>query len=240
MRRIVTGGYRAEAEVIGSQERSDGRREVVARVLTYDVADSFGTEWAEGAFVASLAEKLPTWVRQHHRSEIIGRVVEYSDGPDGLELTMLSDPLETSRVAAEVLGVMDQDEADIEAGLARAGDRRYQYSVGFAAVEVGYADAGVGMVDESSWARILQADLIEISSVVGPSVPGTETLSVRDGLMRMGDIAALLSRSTAGGAHSDVDALLGRVLRGGVEEKRQAVELPERLRQSRRILGGRR
>src|SRR5215213_11066370 len=91
----------------------NGRRQFRARICNYGVPDTYRTSWAPGVFTRSLEKKLPTAVWSHNWDRPIGKVIDFSDGPDGLDVTVeMADPehVPDARMAISLIddGIIDQ------------------------------------------------------------------------------------------------------------------------------------
>lgn len=168
----------------------DGRT-VVVRALTYGPADTYSTSWSYGCLTGSLrsGDVIPVCIN-HDRSRIVGKVVDFRDHDDGLDLTLrLADPdaVPDARMAQSLL--------------------RDKMIPG---VSIGFTD-GVSRPDprQRGVRQFMRATLVEISFVVTPSVPGARVLAMRsseiDGIRTA---AALqdLDRRAARGSRLDAEA----------------------------------
>ena len=155
MKREIRAGQISEVRTA-----ENGRRQFRARICNYGVVDTYSTSWAPGVFTRSLEKKLPTAVWSHNWDRPIGKVIDYTDGPDGLDVTVeMADPehVPDARMAISLI-----DDGIIN-----------QYS--FAFVRQGEEPD----TEHRGVTRITDADLDEVSPVLVGSVPGTRTLSVR-------------------------------------------------------------
>ncbi len=135
-------------------------RTVQVRALTYNVPDTYGTSWKPGVFNASLRNRLPAVCWSHDRRRVVGKVVDWTDTPGGLDLTIqLADPdaVPDARMVQSLLqdGMVD----GVSVGFANAQD------------EPDPLHPGVR--------RFTRASLPEVSFVLAPSVPGARVLSMR-------------------------------------------------------------
>lgn len=138
----------------------NGRRQFTARVCNYGVPDTYRTSWAPGVFTRSLEKKLPTAVWSHNWDRPIGKVIEYNDSDEGLDVTVeMADPeaVPDARMAISLIddGIINQ----------------YSFAFERRGEEPDEEHRGV--------TRITEASLDEVSPVLVGSVPGTRTLSVR-------------------------------------------------------------
>src|SRR5215471_2396567 len=53
-----------------------------ATVMHYGIVDDYGTVFDPGVFTASLDKRLPRITWGHDWADVIGRVVDFKDGPD--------------------------------------------------------------------------------------------------------------------------------------------------------------
>lgn len=153
--RETRSGISGEFREVAGKERT-----FRARVCNYNVPDSYRTSWAPGVFSRSLTNKLPKAVWSHDWNRPIGKVVDYIDGPDGLDVEVQFadfDAVPDARMAHSLLkdGIIDN------------------FSFGFV------RKADEPDPDHRGVTRITDVDLDEISPVLVGSVPGTHTLSVR-------------------------------------------------------------
>lgn len=155
--------------ILGGEIRSigDDGRSFTAKVLTYDATDTYGTQFRAGCFDASIEAKLPRATWSHDWTRPIGKVTAVRDTGDGLEMDFQLadfDSVPDAKMAYSLIqdGIIDG------------------FSVGFEPTDV--RDAKGIQVKNS---RMMPGDvcwegnLVEISPVLVPSVPGTKTLAVR-------------------------------------------------------------
>lgn len=140
-----------------------------ARVCNYNVADTYGTVWLPGCFADALREKLPKVVWGHDWHEPIGRVVDYRDSDEGLDvIVQLSDFEAVPRARQCWVQLRDGDLTDFSFGFERrewtmvARDESDQY----------------GELVATEFMQ--RAGLDEVSPVLVGAVPGTALLGVRD------------------------------------------------------------
>jgi HK97 family phage prohead protease len=167
--------------------KSDPERGLfAARIVSYGPVDSHGTSWAPGVFAESLRTKLPVAVWSHDWHRPIGKVVEYRDSAEGLDVV-----------------VQMADGADVpDARMARSllKDRIIdQYSFGFLRQADEPDPTNPGAV------RITKARIDEISPVLVASGKGTGTLAVRSHITR--DAADTLIQRVASGELDAAEAL---------------------------------
>lgn len=155
--------------ILGGEIRSLGEdgRSFTAKVLSYDTTDTYGTQFRAGCFDASIEQKMPRATWSHDWTRPIGKVTAVRDTGDGLEMDFQLadfDSVPDAKMAYSLIsdGIIDG------------------FSVGFEPTDV--RDAKGIQVKNS---RMMPGDvcwagnLVEISPVLVPSVPGTKTLAVR-------------------------------------------------------------
>lgn len=162
---------------IRAVDGSNGRQ-FWAMPLAYEVVDDYGTIWTRGVFDASVGEgRMPVLLYGHDWSNVgnvLGRAVDYSDGPDGpralFELTDFDDHPHTRQVAAQINeGTM----TDMSVGFDR---RRWAGPGGERGLDA--EDGGrVGPTGVKAYERMLEAGWDETSLVVRGAVPGAKVLS---------------------------------------------------------------
>jgi len=69
---ITEALHRLEAQGLHIRAHNDKTGRFTARALTYDVVDSYGTEFAPGTFTASLRNRLPRLTWNHDWADVIG------------------------------------------------------------------------------------------------------------------------------------------------------------------------
>lgn len=146
-----------------------GARMFTARVCNYGPVDTYGTSWAPGVFADSLRAGNVKSVWSHDWTRPIGKVISFTDTPQGLDVTVQLadfDAVPDARMAWSLLrdGIIDN------------------FSFGFVrqAEEPDPSNAGA--------VRITKAILDEVSPVLVGSVPGTRTLAVRSATRDSGDV----------------------------------------------------
>lgn len=172
------------AEVRGVDE---GKRQFVARVVNYNVVDSYGSVWAPGCFADSLKRKMPKVVWAHDWSDPIGIVVDYKDSPEGLDVTVQLDDFADVPRARQCFSQLKSGSMD-------------EFSFGFAREEWSYVDGYAEDAEFPGATEILtRARLDEVSPVLVGAVPNTALLSTRSAeRMQRSDAAMLLTRVAAG------------------------------------------
>lgn len=157
----VVGGGQHEVRVV-----DEGKRQFIARVLTYNTIDDYGTIWLPGCFDESLATRMPRVAWAHQWSEPIGRYIEVVTN-DGKVLELLGqlDDFDDVPRARQCYSQMQSKTID-------------QFSVGFTRQKWTNVD------DESKRAQgayeeMVKALLDEASPVLVGAVPGTALVAVR-------------------------------------------------------------
>jgi hypothetical protein len=156
----------------GSEIRSidEKRHEITARVVRYGVSDHHGSVWRHKVFADSLSRSLPPSCLHHDLSRPIGRVIDYTDTPNALDLRI--------RLAS----TEDVPDARVAWSLLSDGTLR-EWSTTFERKPGG--QASVPSNQRSAYGElparemIHRAELIEVSPVTVASVPGTQTLAMR-------------------------------------------------------------
>lgn len=143
-------------------DEDDGRHYFTARIVNYEVPDSYRTSWAPGVFTRSLEQKLPTAVFAHQWDRPIGKVVSYQEQSDGLDVTVRMSDLEVNPDAKRMYYHLKDQEIE-------------EFSFAFERVNEEPDPNHRGV------ARILEASLDEVSPVLKGSVPGTRVLAMRSG-----------------------------------------------------------
>lgn len=132
------------------------KHQIAARAITYNLLDDHGTEFAPGCFSDSLkGTRGVKSVWSHDATRPIGKIVDYRDTNDGLDVIIQLADIEAVQDARMVHALL-KDEIIGE------------FSVGF-----------IRKSDENDGERITKAELVEISPVLRGSNPGTRTLAVR-------------------------------------------------------------
>lgn len=209
-RAITKGGVRMAGD------GAEGQFE--ARVCNYNVADSYGTVWQPGCFADALREKLPKVVWGHDWHEPIGRVVDYRDSPEGLDvIVQLSDFEAVPRARQCWVQLRDGDLTDFSFGF-----ERREWTM----VARDEADQYGELVATEFMAR---AGLDEVSPVLVGAVPGTALIGVRDDQQVPAQTAAaVLTRLGAG--EIDLHEALGEIKRAAVDEEAPPVtKTPEQI-----------
>ncbi len=143
------------------RDAQDGRPPgFTARAVNYGVRDSYGTSWVQGVFEDSLRENLPPVVWCHDWSDPVGRVVGYTDNPDGLDIDVDLDDFEAVPRARQAY-------AQLKSGTMR------QFSFAFLRAS---EQPDPDLPDTT---QITSAQVDEFSIVLVGSVPGTHTTGVR-------------------------------------------------------------
>lgn len=183
----------AEFRVVGDGDA----REFIARVLTYNTVDDYGTVWLPGCFDASLAERMPVVAWAHQWTEPIGRYVEVVRNDDEvLELLGRLDDFDDVPRARQAYSQFKSGTLD-------------QFSVGFTRQKWSIIDdpdsAPAGAREE-----MIQALLDEVSPVLVGAVQGTSLLAVRAaGKVDIDQVVELARRVKAGElTHEEADEAL--------------------------------
>jgi HK97 family phage prohead protease len=179
-RRVV--GQRAEVRVV-----DQGKRQFIARVLTYNTVDDYGTIWRPGCFTDSLAARMPVIAWAHQWAEPIGRYTEVvRDDSTALELLgQLSNFGDVPR-ARQCYSQMQDGTID-------------QFSVGFTRQQWMNVD-DEQMRAAGACEEMVKALLDEASPVLVGAVPGTSLLAVRSarGKVDLDAVVELARRVKAG------------------------------------------
>ena len=152
----------------GAEVRSvdEEKRQVDARAVVYNVVDSYGSVWRPGCFTRSLERKKPSVVWGHDWLDPIGKVIDYRDGPEGLDVTIQLDDFDAVPRARQAF-------AQFKSGSLT------DFSFGFRRVDGG----DTRDVDKDAYpgAReyMTDVDMDEISPVLVGAVPGTAVTGVR-------------------------------------------------------------
>lgn len=138
-----------------------------AKVLSYDTTDTYGTQFRTGCFSKSIDEKMPRSTWAHDWTRPIGKVIAVRDTGDGLEADFQLadfDAVPDARMAYSLIkdGIIDG------------------FSVGFEPTDVRDAKGRVSNSQRMQAGDVCyEGNLVEISPVLVPSVPGTKTIAVR-------------------------------------------------------------
>ena len=155
----------------GTEVRSvnEERHTVVARALSYNLADTFGSVWSPGCFRESLANHKPTVCWGHDQKRPIGRVISHQDSPTALDLTIRMADVRAVPAAAEAWSLLNDGVID-------------GWSVGFTRAKTSKVPMQYRSAFGSFPAKetIHSAYLGEVSAVANASVPGTATLELRN------------------------------------------------------------
>lgn len=158
-----------ELRVVGDESK----REVVARVINYNVADTYGSVWLPGCFTDGLGSRLPKIAWTHDWTEPIGRATGFEDTDKYLDLTLKFSDFEAVPQARRAYVQIRDGDID-------------QFSIGF------FADPAdrkpVPEAEQTKWGENIaweymeKAVIEEVSPVLVGSVPGTKTIAVRSAL----------------------------------------------------------
>jgi hypothetical protein len=128
--------------------------------IPYGARDSYDTTFERGCFTQSLTTKLPPVLWSHRPDEVVGKVTDFRERADGLELDIrLADP---DRVpsAGKVSSLLADDMVP--------------------GISFGFRDA---LSNPHPFLRgvrqFVKAVMDEVSFVAKPSIPGTRVLSLR-------------------------------------------------------------
>ena len=179
------------------------KRMFAARVLNYNQVDDHGTSWAPGVFTDSLRSKKPPAVWSHQANRPIGKVVDYRDSEEGLDVIVQLADFDAVPDARMAHALLRDDIID-------------QFSFGF------HRESDEDDPNNRGVTRITKATMLEVSPVLVASGKGTRTLAVRS--TTRAQAADLLGRVAAG--EMDAQAALEQLaeLREPdpiVEEKRE-------------------
>lgn len=184
---------RENRTILGGEIRSvdDDAKTFTALVLNYGVTDTFGTQFRQGCFQESIDTKMPRSTWAHDWTRPIGKVTAVRDTGDGLEMDFQLadfDAVPDARMAYSL--IKDQ----IIDG----------FSIGFEPTDVRDSKGRAVTANRMAPGDVCYAgNLIEVSPVLVPSVPGTKTLDVRsnESPVAKETVAELLVRFSRG----DVD-----------------------------------
>lgn len=174
------------------------------RVVSYNIADSYGSVWEPGVFDESLRSKLPSACWGHERTSIFGSVREYDSTPTHLDATLGFADFGDVPLARMAYSLMkDQHVKDTSFAFARypGGWRDERNDTSYKPTLPGESE------------RLSRARLDEVSVVLTGAVPGSQVLNVRGtllddvraGRMTVSDALKAFERDlvTAGGSNLD-------------------------------------
>lgn len=151
-----------------------------ARIVNYGPVDSHGTSWAPGVFTESLQRKMPKSVWSHDPTRPIGKVIEYRDSEEGLDVLVQFADLNAVPDARMAYSLLDDEIID-------------EFSFAF------YRKASEPDPNNPGAIRITRADITEVSPVLTASGQGTGTLGVRSaGTITRAEADDLLRQVTEG------------------------------------------
>lgn len=215
-----TLAQRSEVRVVGDSSS----REFIARVLTYNTVDDYGTVWLPGTFTDGLATRMPVVAWAHSWQDPIGRFREVvRDDGNVLELLGKLSDFEAVPRARQAWAQMDDGTID-------------QFSVGFTrrtwhdlvpgAQVPGVAETQLeGWRAQGAWEVMVKADLDEASPVLVGAVPGTALLAVRAaGMVDIDQVVDLARRVKAGELSQDEALAAVALLAGDTEAGEQVIE----------------
>jgi HK97 family phage prohead protease len=193
------------------------KRIYAARVVNYGPPDSHGTSWAPGVFAESLKRKMPKSVWSHDPARPIGKVVEFRDTDEGLDVMVQFADLDSVPDARMAYSLLKDEIID-------------EFSFAF------YREADEPDPDHPGVTRITRARISEVSPVLTASGQGTGTLAVRsEGTLSRGEADDILRRVAAG--ELDAQAALAELAarreipKGGVEIRCDAKEDADAIRE---------
>lgn len=202
--RKESGEEMIEAEYRSAAVHPEGepdRHMYAARIVTYGVPDQHGTSWQKGVFTESLERKKPSSVWGHDERRPIGRVVDYRDSDEGLDVIVkMADP-EAVPDSKMALSLLDDDIIN-------------EFSFRFV------RESDETDPDHRGVMRITKARLEEVSPVLVASGTGTKTLAVRS--TTRAQATDLLNRVAAG----ELDAQEALALLVSVSEGRSSEDSP--------------
>lgn len=159
--------YRAHRD-IGFRVVGDGSaRQAWATVCTYGKVDDYGSVWEPGCWKESLEAKLPKVTWGHDWLDLIGRVTDYRDSKETLDLELQFSDFDAVPRARQAWTQLRDGDID-------------EFSFGFERKEWTTIDAeGESKALPGATERIVRATMFETSPVLRGAVPGTKVLSVR-------------------------------------------------------------
>lgn len=163
------------------------KRQFTARVVNYNVVDSYGSVWAPGVFTRSLERKLPKVTWGHDWLDPIGVVIESTDRADGLDLRVQLDDFDAVPRARQAFAQLKSGSMD-------------EFSFGFKREEWSEKREDLAPFEGQQYrARELmtEARMDEMSLVLVGAVPGTKVLDVRSQEV-VSDAVTLLTEVRAG------------------------------------------
>jgi HK97 family phage prohead protease len=140
------------------------------RLVTYNVVDTYGSNWQRGVFDDSLATRHVPAVWSHDKTQIFGSVREHEITPTHVDVNVAFADLDSVPLARTAYSLMkDKHVVDTSFGFARVegGTISRRSDPKFAPSLTGERE------------RMVRADLIEVSPVLKGSVPGSQVLAVR-------------------------------------------------------------
>lgn len=198
----------------------EGSRQFTARVVNYNVVDSYGTVWLPGCFTESLQRKLPKVVWAHDWTKPIGKVISFDDTPEHLDVTVQLDDFEDVPLARQCFSQLKSGSMD-------------EFSFGFVREEWTYVENAPDL--PGAIETMTKARMDEVSPVLVGAVPNTQLLSTRSAeRVARSDAASLLTRVAAGAMplsealrvlESPVSAETGSVTEGQPTEESKVDDL---------------
>lgn len=166
----------------GGSVRPEGSPEdhlFAARIVSYGPPDDWGTSWKKGVFDESLRTKMPKAVWGHDEKRMIGKVTEYRDSDEGLDVIVKLADFDSVPDAKMAYALLREEIAD-------------EFSFRFRRQEEEPDPNHRGVT------RITKARLEEVSPVLVASGSGTRTLGVRSSSTTRAEATDLLNRVAAG------------------------------------------
>lgn len=167
------------------REVDDAEHAAHIRLVTYNRADSYGSNWSPGVFDESLASRHIPAVWGHDRTQIYGSVREYDLQPTHADVNVVFADLDAVPLARMAYSLMK--------------DRHVrESSFGFSRLPGGTvskrSDPNYQPSQPGERERIVKASLVEVSTVLKGSVPDNGVLGVREEALTPadGDIARLI------------------------------------------------
>jgi len=150
-------------EVRGLDEE---KRQFTARVVNYNVVDSYGSVWAPGVFTRSLERKMPKVTWGHDWLDPIGVVTSFDERADGLDLTVQLDDFDAVPRARQAFAQLKSGSMD-------------EFSFGFKREAWSEKREDLAPFGDGARELMTEARMDEMSPVLVGAVPGTHTIDVR-------------------------------------------------------------
>jgi HK97 family phage prohead protease len=186
---------RAEVRMVG-----DGSsRQFVARVLTYDTIDDYGTIWLPGCFDESLQTRMPRIAWAHSWQDPIGHYIDVAKN-DGQVLDLVGQLSSFDDVPRARQAYSQMQDGTID-----------QFSVGFTRQKWTNVDDEAKRA-AGAYEEMVKATLDEASPVLVGAVQGTKLLGTRAGQVPLDDVLELARRVKAGEiTHEEADVALALI-----------------------------